>query len=510
MTQLRTIPLDQLKESKRNPRKHYDQAALAALAVSVKASGVLTPLKVRPVAVSKTAAGHYEIGAGHRRFRAAKQAGLTDVPCLVEEMDDAAFELLLNVENNQRDNLDALDEAHGFENMMKGVEAGTPATIGATIGRSTQYVYDRLKLLQLAPDLQTMFSEGRFTLGHAIILARLSRADQKRCVGDERGGLFQRDEAPTLDFAPALRKACSVRELEGWVNKHVRFQTAVTDEMELLFPETAIKIGGNTVTAAQATGKDAKADTVVSITRDHFVQPEVRDEKHRIFGPMSWRRADGKDKSKTCERSVLGVVAVGPGRGEAFRVCLDKAHCTVHYGTEIKARAQRAKAAAKGEKVESRSEAMERHEAAQKKQQAEHEAHRVLSDRWHKARPELFKALAARLAVQPAGPSSVTAQLLLSHIHVNRVPRKEAGKHLTVGKTPEDVVRFATFLMLVERVVDWNGPLQFPTIAKALGFDAVKIVDRVAPPAPKVEAASEKVAPAPKKAKKSAKPAAKK
>jgi len=99
------VPLADLHESKRNPRKHFNAEALAELAASIAAKGVLTPLLVRP-----NAAG-YEIAAGHRRYRAAKAAGVDQVPAIVREMTDTEFLEILTIENLQREDVHPLEEA---------------------------------------------------------------------------------------------------------------------------------------------------------------------------------------------------------------------------------------------------------------------------------------------------------------------------------------------------------------------------------------------------------------
>src|SRR5439155_5611906 len=91
-----------------------------------------------------------------------------------------------------------------------------------------------------------------------------------------------------------------------------------------------------------------QTEKVIQLTHDLYVQAEARDPKERIYGPRSWKRADGKKKARICEHAVTGVVVVGPGRGEAFRVCIAKEKCAVHWAAEQKERKRRADAAARG------------------------------------------------------------------------------------------------------------------------------------------------------------------
>jgi ParB/RepB/Spo0J family partition protein len=357
MSQLLTIRLDELHESPLNPRTHYDEVALKQLAESLQASGQITPITVR---VSRNGRGGYEIAAGHRRRRAAMLAGLTHLEAKVRDDltdDDAGFIEILNIENLQRDDLHPLEEAQGFRTLMEKAGYDIPK-IAARIGKSVKYVYDRLKLLQLIKPAQQLFLDGRFEAGHAILLARLSPGDQERAIADNDqrfgriGGLFQDEhvaEGLELELEEEPRKAVSVREFQGWIQENVRFkpdQVAQAD-LQFDFPNTAAKL----TDAAENKLK------VVKITREYRVPDEARDEKERTYGEQSWMRADGEpdrddDKpSKTCDRSVVGLVVAGPGRGEAFLVCINKKKCAVHWPEQVKAEQRRATEAAKRESV---------------------------------------------------------------------------------------------------------------------------------------------------------------
>ncbi len=352
------IPLAELVESPWSPRKHYDPAKLAEIAASLRANGQLTPITVRPITVrpwhnhSRTGepvGDRYEIGAGHRRFRAAKQLGLASLLAVVRPLDDVAFLELLTIENKQREDVTPLDEAAGFKLLME--KAGYDvAKLAARIGLSTNYVYDRLKLLQLIPAARTYLEDGTITAGHAILLARLKPADQKRVMGDPKrtnrydydsgGGLFQADygdhdpEQPSLELPENTVKARSVRELATFINDHVRFRPQESDPF--LFP------------AAAAALQQAKPDDLepVYITYDHQLKYDAKDHKVRTYGVSSWRRADGKAKSKTCAWSRIGIVAAGRDRGDAFRVCVNRDKCEVHFKASARAKAAK-KAAAK-------------------------------------------------------------------------------------------------------------------------------------------------------------------
>jgi ParB/RepB/Spo0J family partition protein len=351
--ELLVLPLEDLHESSKNPRKHYEPVALQQLADNLKAAGQITPVVVRP-----RPEGGYELAAGHRRTRAAKLAGLPSLMAIVREMDEAQFVEILNIENLQRDDLNALEEANGFTTLMKDAGYDVPK-IAERIGRSVKYVYDRIKLLQLIPEAKQLLLDGTITPGHGILLARLSTEDQERAINADdgwRGGGLLETEHVDEEYFPELasdtsddepRKARSVREFQQWIDRNVRFVPAKVDQTDLAFdlPQTAELLE----TAEQSKLK------VIKITREYRVPDEARDEKERTYGGAHWKRADGeledadhwkpgeRKPSKTCEYSKVGLVVAGPGRGEAFLVCVNKEKCTVHWAAEVKARAQRAK-----------------------------------------------------------------------------------------------------------------------------------------------------------------------
>lgn len=179
---IRIVPLEELHESPLNPRKHFDAKSLEELAANIREVGILSPLLVRPGKVRQGAAPDgYEIGAGHRRYRAAKLAQLQEVPCIVREMDDARFLEVLNIENLQREDVHPLDEGEGYRNLMK-VGGYDVETVAAKVGKSKSYVYQRLKLAELIEPAKKAFLEEQITAGHAILIARLRPTDQEEAL----------------------------------------------------------------------------------------------------------------------------------------------------------------------------------------------------------------------------------------------------------------------------------------------------------------------------------------
>jgi ParB/RepB/Spo0J family partition protein len=482
--ELRRIPLVELIESPWNPRKHWDPAKLAEMADSLR-KGQLAPIIVRPWTNTergdKVATPYYEIGAGHRRFRAAPAAGLTSLLAIVRDLDDVAFLELLTIENKQREDIAPLDEAAGFRLLME--KAGYDvAKLAARIGLSTKYVYDRIKLLHLIPEAKQYLENGTITAGHAILLARLTPADQKRVMGNPKtinraygagSGLFEGEEADHDPDQPGLElklpiKAVSVRELATYINDHVRFRPEDND-LPNLFP------------AAAAALQNAEPDDLdpVYITYDHSLRYEAKDRKVRTYGVMSWRRADGQKKSKTCAWSRIGIVAAGRDRGDAFRVCVNRDKCEVHFKTTARATKRRQAQRADGESSSQGNWIQE--QARRLAQQEREEAERA---RWKKALPQLRLALAKAVRAASTGPTSVLGRAVLGECRPD-YDQGWAKNVIPLGRTADDVVRRAGWVVLTGNLNEWRAS-QMVAEFKALGVDAPKIVDQVAPK-PKVE-----------------------
>jgi ParB family chromosome partitioning protein len=166
------LKLDELVAGVYQPRKRMDEGALYELAESIKSQGIMQPILVR-----KLPSGGYEIIAGERRFRAAKLAGLTEVPVLVREVSDQNAAAMALIENMQREDLNPLEEAQGLQRLIK--EFGlTHETAAQAVGRSRSAASNLLRLLNLAEPVQTMLIAGDLDMGHARALLALERAAQ--------------------------------------------------------------------------------------------------------------------------------------------------------------------------------------------------------------------------------------------------------------------------------------------------------------------------------------------
>lgn len=167
---LATIPLTDISPSATNPRKHFDETAMAELVASVQAHGIIQPILVRPV----TGAG-FELVAGERRYRAAKAAKLKTIPAIVRELTDLQALELQVVENLKRADLHPLEEAEGYERLMN-AHGMTADQVGDKIGKSKAYVYARLKLTALCSECRDAFYAGRLNPSTALLVARIPGA----------------------------------------------------------------------------------------------------------------------------------------------------------------------------------------------------------------------------------------------------------------------------------------------------------------------------------------------
>lgn len=181
------LPLVSIQPNPDNPRKTFDEGAVAELAQSIAQKGVLQPILVRPATVMLPAHGsgpQYQLVCGERRYRASKLAGLETIPATIREMsDEEALELMLT-ENFQRQDVHPMEEAIGFKALVH-VSKMPIKQIAERVGKSVRYVADRMKLAGLIPQLQDEFYNGRFNLTTAHAIAVLSPEDQNEWMKDQ-------------------------------------------------------------------------------------------------------------------------------------------------------------------------------------------------------------------------------------------------------------------------------------------------------------------------------------
>lgn len=196
------VPLHRIRACPFQPRKEFSAEALRELADSIKEQGIVQPLIVREQN------GHLELIAGERRWRAAQLLGLAEVPVIVREADDRAVLELALIENLQRENLNAMEEAQGYAQLIQQFQL-KQEEVAAKVGKSRAAVANSLRLLKLAQPIQDYIRHGQLSVGHAKVILGLSDEKQQKLAADRilRDGLNVRQ-------AEALVAKLQARELQ--------------------------------------------------------------------------------------------------------------------------------------------------------------------------------------------------------------------------------------------------------------------------------------------------------
>lgn len=171
-----TLPLSQVESCASQPRKNFDPDALADLADSIAQHGIIQPLTVR-----RLQSGYYQIIAGERRWRAARMAGLTEVPAVVIEADDRKAMELAMIENLQREDLNPMEEAEGYQVLMEQYGM-TQEETAQRVGKSRPAVANALRLLKLCEEVRKLVEDGKLSGGHGRALVTLSDKQQKEAA----------------------------------------------------------------------------------------------------------------------------------------------------------------------------------------------------------------------------------------------------------------------------------------------------------------------------------------
>jgi len=193
--ELRKLPIEQLQPGKYQPRKDMSPDALEDLSNSIKSQGIIQPIVVRTIAENK-----YEIIAGERRWRAAQLAAIEEVPCLVKDVPDEAAVAIALIENIQREDLNAMEEAIALERLLTEFEL-THQEVAEAVGKSRTTVTNLLRLNNLNDDVKTLLEHGDIEMGHARALLALD-------------GDIQTTTARTV-----VAKEFTVRETEAYIKK---------------------------------------------------------------------------------------------------------------------------------------------------------------------------------------------------------------------------------------------------------------------------------------------------
>lgn len=239
------LPIAVLQPGKYQPRSHMDREALEALAASIRSQGIMQPILVRPVSQ-----GRYEIIAGERRWRAARLAGLAEVPALIREIPDQQALAAALIENIQREDLNVLEEAAGMDRLIREF-ALTHQAVADAVGRSRAAVSNLLRLLELPPPVRDLLAAGKLEMGHARALLALP-VDQQISLARQ-----------------AVEQCWSVREVEKRVgddlrssNPRTRRRKAVDRDVARLEEELSGRLG--TAVSIVTAGRTGSGKVVIS------------------------------------------------------------------------------------------------------------------------------------------------------------------------------------------------------------------------------------------------------
>jgi ParB family chromosome partitioning protein len=375
------IALDAIFPSKTNPRKTYDQASLDGLADSIRAQGV-----VQPIVLRKAGKG-YEIVAGERRYRASRIAGKSTIPAIVRELTDREVVEIQITENEQREDVKAIEQGRGYRTLLdelakekpKAIRQSLIEEVAARIGKSVRHVYSRMKLAELSPKILDKLEAGAIEASHADELVRLQAVDQDRAIEF----LFDRREWNGSKYVTS--EARSVRELKAWIAKEVQSDLSAApwnkDDADLVLKAGACsacekRTGANPKLHPEVkAGKDLCLDRpCFDLKRAAFVRVQVltlelevrEDLKNagasnakilkadvpRISAAQSEHNSSLPAKEKSgvafagyhsgdkgyvivkagaCDKARAAVVVEGLDAGKRETVCLASSGCTKHF-----------------------------------------------------------------------------------------------------------------------------------------------------------------------------------
>lgn len=216
------IPLDEIEINPKQPRRDFDEIALSELAASIKMHDIIQPLTV-----TRLANGKYRIIAGERRFRAAKIAGIKDVPVYVRETKDSQLLELALLENLQRENLNAMEIALSYRRLMEELDY-TQEQLAERMGKERSTVTNYIRLLKLPPDIQVAVRNGTISMGHARALINVDLVDKQLFI-----------------FHEIKNKELSVRQTEELVRRIYSSRNGVNNSVKSPLPPSLKKIEDN-------------------------------------------------------------------------------------------------------------------------------------------------------------------------------------------------------------------------------------------------------------------------
>lgn len=203
------LRITEIEPNRDQPRKSFDQSALEELADSLREVGVIQPLIVRPIA-----SGGYQIVAGERRWRAAQIAGLTEVPAIIRELTDREVAEIALIENLQREDLDAIEEAEGYKHLIEEYSM-TQEQVATRVGKSRPAISNSMRLLDLPEPVTQLVKRGELSAGHARALLSLPSGDDMIRIGSmaARKGMSVRDVEKVVrtENKPNVKKTTSTK-----------------------------------------------------------------------------------------------------------------------------------------------------------------------------------------------------------------------------------------------------------------------------------------------------------
>ena len=251
------LRLTEIEPNKNQPRTHFDEDALSELAESIRLHGLLQPIVVRPMV-----GGTYQIVAGERRWRACRIAGLNSVPVVIKSLDDKQTMELALIENLQRKDLNPLEEAEGYQSLIKEF-ALTQDEVAERVGKSRSAVTNALRLLNLPDDMLKALAEGRISAGHARALLAFS------------------DVAAQQDAFIAAINGASVRQIEAMAKAAAKPKKEKAEVKDAFFREVELALKNETHRKAVIkAGKDGKG----TITLEFYNKDELKELANKIVG----------------------------------------------------------------------------------------------------------------------------------------------------------------------------------------------------------------------------------
>lgn len=352
VSSVQDIPLNQIRESRSNPRRAFDEAKLRELAANIRLHGVLQAILVRPA--PDGAEGTYELVAGARRFRASRLASKDTIPATVRNLTDAECREIQLIENLQRADIHELDEGIGYRALMElKPDFYTVETIAAQVAKSPSYVKGRTSLTDLIPAMQTAFYEGKLTVAHALEIARLQPADQERALMECFPG--HRSTASILKDRKA--EAMTVKQLRDWIEReiHLDLKNAPFDANDanllsaagpcsscpkrtgnnpLLFPEVR-----NKSVCTDPACYQAKIQALVQARLEPLVKEgqkpvqissapywQVRSKSSDMLYEGQYRRVEREGE---CPHTQAAVIVDGREAGTVLHICAEE-NCKTH------------------------------------------------------------------------------------------------------------------------------------------------------------------------------------